>query len=854
MYANPVPRQLEPFQEWPQLLDSRLSSLLPPLVQAFIEYLNVHSNGYRSTRNKNADFTSPIPRAICRILYTLCKVRGGKVITRFFNNEPKYLEPMLDAFKLWSQPSLDDNSSPVPGHGPMVWEEKYIMLLWISHLLLAPFDLATITSASSGEFVPMSIGLELPAAMPPIAARIISLSTDYLASSSKERESAVALLVRIALRPDMCRAGLLDALIRWALSSLESPSPASTLNSVYAYIGVLSFIAGLVNSGETASMTPFLIPILKCIQRINVGHTQITKSIISSAIGRKVIIKILRSIIITMLHARDDYPLSSPLGKVNTLLEDVIEQLMLSLADKDTPVRLAASKALSVIAVNLKQQMAGEIVEAIVGSLEENVLWETDSEEREVIDQKGSKGGGGFNERSMNAVNPLRWHGLVLTLSHLLYRRSPPPAQLATILDSLMVALSFEQRSAAGSSIGTNVRDAACFGIWSLARRYTTKELMQVDVTELRAAIHQNEGSTVLQVLANHLVVAASLDLSGNIRRGASAALQELVGRHPDTVTRGIDLVQVVDYHTVALRSRALKEVAIDASRLSHCYWHVLSVGLLGWRGIGSPDADSRRLAGSALGLLAVGEGLDDVEISISRVRQVLKRLKIREIEKQHGLLLSLEGIVRQVRLHEKRTLQPSTTTAVAGLWDIFQSSLLTDKNFTSAALRPELTAEAACSLISALASVSYRPGNITTMTSPNPETISHCVQIITLSFMRTEEAVILCASRAAESLFGILDNGRRDEIVRTWRVAFQDDQVGRLRPNQGQGTLAALGAVFHYYSAPSPTYHSIIDILVKYTTAHAEIETRILALKSLREGVISSGGKSAAIHRPRCC
>jgi len=155
-------------------------------------------------------------------------------------------------------------------------------------------------------------------------------------------------------------------------------------------------------------------------------------------------------------------------------------------------------------------------------------------------------------------------------------------------------------RSTSGASIGTNVRDAANFGIWALARRYTTAELQAIDISA--AVIHlRYTGCSILQILATELVVTASLDPAGNIRRGSSAALQELIGRHPNTIDEGIKLVQVVDYHAVALRSRAVTEVATHASQLSTWYLKGLLDGLLGWRGIGDPDVSHINLDGSTL-------------------------------------------------------------------------------------------------------------------------------------------------------------------------------------------------------------------------------------------------------------
>jgi len=111
------------------------------------------------------------------------------------------------------------------------------------------------------------------------------------------------------------------------------------------------------------------------------------------------------------------------------------------------------------------------------------------------------------------------------------------------------------------------------------------------------AAVHRNhEGSSVLQILATELVVSASLDPAGNIRRGSSAALQELIGRHPNTIDEGIQVVQVVDYHAVALRSRAIMEVAFQSSLLSNTYLTGILDALLGWRGVGDADVSEIRL------------------------------------------------------------------------------------------------------------------------------------------------------------------------------------------------------------------------------------------------------------------
>lgn len=851
--------KLEPFQEWPQLLDPKLSSFLHPLVSAFLAYLCMPGNSYRHDRHKFSPWVIPLPRAICKIVYTLSKVRGEKVISQFLNNEPKYLEPMLDAYYDWNRPEDDQPEDSGPGHGPLIWEERYVMLLWLSHLMLTPFDLSSISSIKTDTkpnlLFPQII---LPPDTPDIARRIVSICIRYLGSASKEREAARSLLVRLALRPDMLKLGLLASLIQWTISSLENGPKNDSSKSIYSHIGVLSFLAGAVVSAEKFTIAPFLMQIFKCIQHINIEQSTLSREITSSALARKTIIKILRAITVQTLQPDSAVTLPHLFLPVEDVLEEVIEHLLSSLADIDTPVRYAASKALSVIAVKLQPTMAAEIVEAVVESLEENVLWEkvTNGETSAILDSHSPDLG--LFRRNLTAVNALKWQGLVLTLSHLLYRRSPPPQQLPSILNALILALSFEQRSSVGSSVGTSVRDAACFGIWALARRYTTDELLAIDTLTIRAANSQDHPISVLQVLATDVVVTAALDSSGNIRRGASAALQEMIGRHPDTVINGIPLVQIVDYHAVALRSRAIKEVAIGAAALDEVYWSSMLDGLLDWRGVGSPDAPSRRLAASAIGRLAVSSRSGGIEMTVARLRDNLKRVEPRQVEEQHGLILALAAILRESwqKASNLDQVQQVPIQKLAGLWDIVhRDALLPRGGNASSAFRPELMAEAASIFISALASGPKTPfPNSATINDTYPSSVDteRCIKILNSSLLRMEDIVISAAAKAAGDLFNILTASDQKDLTISWAAALRQDSSNRSRGTMKIfGIMAALGSVFRYFKSEdlgtvSPTQQIILDSLLLQIGPEVEVESRVAAVQSIATGVLTCGGQES--------
>jgi tubulin-specific chaperone D len=692
-------------------LDSHLKTFIPPLVAAYLELLHLNSP------RKRKKGVIPLSHAICQILNLFCKVRGEKVIKGFLNNEPRYLEPMLDEFENGKNLVQADGEALPQSIVP--WTERYVLLLWLSHLMLAPFPLASMSALQSSQETSAILGVDLRGEIPVITLRVLDICLKGLHSATKERGAAAQLLVTLCVRPDMQKLGLLEGLVSWSLTFFNKIS--EELETIHQCLGVLSFLSSLVTSASKEEIGPFLPEIYQLCQ--NIISQDSLLFVRSSAVARKLVVKTLRNIVVHYLQTA-----STPTSLDTTsVLEEVIEFLLEALADGDTPVRFAASKALSIITMKLEPEMAGDVVEAILGSLNENVYWQ------------GSR-------RILSGVNPLRWHGLTLTLSHLLYRRAVSTTQLPDILNALLLALAFEQRSATGGSIGTSVRDAACFGIWALSRRYATKELLAVETSSVRASEHHKTLS-ILQVLAIELVVVACLDPAGNIRRGSSAALQELIGRNPNTVEEGIPLVQIVDFHAVGLRDRAMCEVAIKASELRQMYWEALFENLLGWRGTGSLDAQSRLSAAAAVGLLSDKQEANAIPSMAATISRALNALKPREIEERQGLVMSLAELINhtsarwslQTDFDIERSFA-AVQSSLAEAWVLLKGPLhLDEKAFTSPGLRPELTAAAICNLLGALASLSYNGGK-TLETDVRDDEI---VRLINLCLARHEDSVL---------------------------------------------------------------------------------------------------------------
>lgn len=779
--------------------------MIPPLVTAFLEAIQLPA---QPPPKKGFVLLSS---AICCILNVFCKVRGEKVIQGFLNNEPRYLEPIISELEANFQDQSKDGEG-THHRTSQPWVERYVLLLWLSHLLLAPFPLDSMSANQPSDETSKALGIQLPPAAPGFTLRVLSMCIESLRSASKERSAAANLLVKLCIRPDMQKLGLLKVMVEWTLSFFSEDT--GIVSNIHQALGILSFMSGLVSSATNEEIGSILCAIYQSCYRIlhdnNLGFVR------SSAVARKTIIKVLRNIVLHCLQ-----PTAAPHGLDPTqVLEEVIEYLLEALADGDTPVRYGASKALSIITLKLDQSMAGDVVEAILGSLAEDIHWQS-------------------SKRNLNRVNPLRWHGLTLTLSHLLYRKAISESQLPDVLNALLLSLSFEQRSPMGGSVGTNVRDAACFGIWALSRRYPTADLLAIDVAAVNT-FKDSKSPHVLQILATELVTAACLDPAGNIRRGSSAALQELIGRHPNTIEEGISLVQVVDFHAVGLRQRAMCEVAVAAGNLHVLYWEALFEKLLDWRGTGSLDADSRVYAGQTVGLMSKSRSSGAVQQMSHTLRARLATLKPREVEERHGLVSALAALINASNTSSDFGKLHIIRADFLTLWEIFQGELqLEDKAFMSPALRPEFTAASICKLVGALASVSVEQSQ-----SEWPRKIhaADTIRIFNLCLGRHEVTVMDAVIEATPAILQLLErlpDANVAELLSQWFEKLENEASYSGR--RCSGHAVALGAAFGTFVGGDPTNQwpdirkRIVKILTFRCTAAVAIEARTVSLQALR-------------------
>ncbi|KAL8718277.1 MAG: hypothetical protein Q9225_004568 [Loekoesia sp. 1 TL-2023] len=771
------------FQEWPQLLDPTLRVLVEPLVSSFQKYIQNHPALRPRCPVNEDDRVEPLPRAICKLLYTLCKVRGVKVVTIFLTNEPSMLEPILDAFENWSfqGDGTEDDGSPI--RNKLTWEEKYVMLLWLSHLARTPFDLASISSLDSKTDPGITLPFEPPVGLSNLASRLLALGLRYLQSATKEQEAAKMLLVRLCIRPDMNHLALHERCIGWALQSLANLGGDSKHVSIYSPIGILSFLAGFFKCCDGTAAAPFLVPVLDYMQDIIAGGPGYAKLINRSAAVQKLLIKIHRSFAVHLLSG-NVLPAGS-LADGSDLLGTIVDHLLTTLGDKDNRVRFAASKALSIIVQKLDLEMTTQLVDDITKRLQADVVLESIKSGARILPPLALNPAS--LKQDLSAVDSLRWQGLILTLSHLLFRHSTPQRRLTAVVGHIMDGLDFEQRSSTGVSVGSAVRDAACFGMWSLARKYTTRELLRVAASSIRSRKSPHKHTSVFGVLAAELVVTATLDPEGNIRRGASAALQELVGRHPDRIPNGIALVQIVDYQAVGLRSRAMCTVALQAANLDDLYLYAVSDGLLSWRAISSPEANIRRFAAFAIGQIFRRYGSKPM----SSLQQRFESSKSRSVDEWHGLYQAFAAAIHNdpsfVR-HGATILRAADLTE-DGIYVLREDASLSAADVTATGKNANLAAEALCIMICVLGQQSG--------CGMDAQLLDYHSILIELSLQHYSTSQRKVAYRDAPVvLFNQLNQQGQKGFLNDWVMKIKEAQQIQHSPEINMSRIAVLGSI----------------------------------------------------------
>ena len=273
-------------------------------------------------------------------------------------------------------------------------------------------------------------------------------------------------------------------------------------------------------------------------------------------------------------------------------LETVIDHLLTAIKDQDTIVRWSAAKGIGRITARLTMEMADEIIEEIMDILESE------------------------------PNNDNFWHGAQLTIAELARRGLLLPRRLKHFFPFVHKALLFEKNQG-NYTVGSNVRDSACYVVWAFARAYNP-EILKPFVIEL----------------ARTLLTVCIYDKEIHCRRAAAAAFQEHVGRQGH-FPYGIEILTEADYFTLGVRNNAYLNVGIFVASYSEYFENF--VNHLIDNKLKYPDTTIRRLSAASLCLLTVINPKTMIDLSVD---ELIKRSTCEMLHQRHGALYALGDIL----------------------------------------------------------------------------------------------------------------------------------------------------------------------------------------------------------------
>eukprot|EP00536_Pseudo-nitzschia_multiseries_P008637 jgi/Psemu1/257408/estExt_Genewise1Plus.C_2220030 len=534
------------YLELPSLLDHHLVKLVDALTSA-------------------ADYRwfwhSPLPRILSAI-YALSKVRGRKRVQKFLPHQVEDIEPVLNYV--------------APG-GPQLWESTYSMWNWMEILGKVPFDCEVVIDGSR-------------------VAELLRLATSNLSETGPTREMAASCLARWLTRPDLEDSAFRTCFQRTAATA--QPRIVPTNSTIFTTMGVLQTLVSMIkmSTSHRDKVLESTKPYWSLIEKISSA-----KNRPSNVVLRKYLVKWWTRLGVLYLPPRiaswryqrgrrslkknlqrqlqqskqeDSVPptaVESSFSKASSasiragsqdyffLVPDQVEictgQVLACLKDVSTVVRWSAAKGLGRLTERLPAICAEDVIDAMMDFFDDP---EQDND----------------------------WHGACLTLAELARRGLLLPHRLDDVIPRIVQAIHYDLPRRQ-TSVGANVRDAACYAYWALARAYSPQIL--------RPFVPQ---------LGQSVVVAFLFDREVNCRRAASAAFQEMVGRQgAQNFRNGISILTAADYFSLGNRKDAYTAIALHVAQYEEYETaiinHLYQVKLSHW------DPAIRLLASQSLNKLA---------------------------------------------------------------------------------------------------------------------------------------------------------------------------------------------------------------------------------------------------------
>ncbi len=627
---------LSKYQEQPVLLQAALPDMINPLTRKMLEIIEMEKDSGWNAIIGNKHFDG-----CCRVVQLICRVRGYKHVLKLFPHEVSHLEPTLTILGRYNEKKRTGDFNAAAQ-----WETKFVMLLWLCIQCLIPFDICSMDSSSSSNTVSdAGAGIEEGSAATEqsLVARIVQTCEEFLADTGPTRDAASACLSSLLTRPDM-DSGILTTFIDNSCAKLHSWAAKGTTAateltmSSFEIIGVLHCIAQIFKKGHRSRVLSHASKILKECLLLAEQPNQTSVRKLTCKVTQRLGMAFLPPRVAPWRYQRGSRSLTENLGGKDKLtnsnnnqsmgdgidpvatdstnpcelgagdlvelerfvddIESVIDLLLKYLTDKDTVVRWNAAKGVGRITMRLPRELADDVVGAVFALFADE---EDDS----------------------------AWHGGSLALAELTRRGLLLPERLEEVMPILVKAINFDVLRGQ-HSVGSHVRDAACYVCWAFARAYSP-DVMAPFIADLSSS----------------MLITALYDREINCRRAASAAFQENVGRQGnESFPRGIAIITIADYFSLGNRASAYLDIAPEIAKMDDNYqemllWHLLDVKSCHW------DQEIRVLAAKGMARLAS----INVTRSLEALDAALESCFDSNLSVRHGSLLVVAEMVLEMRL-----------------------------------------------------------------------------------------------------------------------------------------------------------------------------------------------------------
>lgn len=558
---------MDKYQQEGQLLEPYLESIVIPLMSLI--------------RSKTVDLGTEseeileVVKPLCIVIYTLVTVCGYKAVIKFFPHQVSDLELAVSLLEKCHS-TIATSSLRQESTGEM--EAKCVMLLWLSILVLVPFDISSVDTSIAKT---SNLKMDEP---PPLVLKILEFCKDYLSSAGPMQTISGLLLSKLLTRPDMSKA--FTSFIEWTHEILSASS--DNVLDHFRLLGAVEALAAIFKAGSRKVLLDVVTIVWNDVSAL------IKSSMAArSPLLRKYLVKLTQRVGLVCLpywspswrykgkitflrqsilpHAANiadscgdgaDMSLSNKEEEMSAeqdedmdvpeLVEEIIEVLLTGLKDTDTVVRWSAAKGIGRVTSRLTFSLADEVLLSVL-------------ELFSPLEGDGS------------------WHGGCLALAELARRGLLLPISLPKVVHVVIKALHYDMRRGP-HSVGAHVRDAAAYVCWAFGRAY-----------------YHTDMRSILEQLAPHLLIVACYDREVNCRRAAAAAFQENVGRQGD-YPHGIDIVNIADYFALSSQVNSYLNVAVCIAQYEG-YLYPFVDELLHSK-IGHWDKGLRELAARALSAL----------------------------------------------------------------------------------------------------------------------------------------------------------------------------------------------------------------------------------------------------------